>query len=81
MASSYENIYWDKRKILLLRKRLNCHKICLEHQLKLVDIMQCENSLLGNLRLYKKDIVLVPTASILQGIEYCRTLAKTIPTN
>ena len=45
----------------------------------MVDIMQCENSLLGNLRLYKKDIVLVPTASILQGVEYCRTLAKTIP--
>lgn len=46
----------------------------------MADMTPCENSLLGKLRLYKEDIVFVPTASILEGVDYCRTLAKTIPT-
>ena len=47
----------------------------------MADLTPSENSLLGNLRLYKENIVFVPTASILEGVDYCRTLAKTIPTN
>lgn len=42
----------------------------------MADLTPCENSLLGNLRLYKENIVFVPTASILEGVDYCRTLAK-----
>lgn len=40
------------------------------------DVTPCENSLLGNLRLCKDDIVFVPTASILEGVDHCRTLAN-----
>ena len=42
----------------------------------MADLTPCENSLLGNLRLYKENIVFVPTASILEGVDYCRTLEQ-----
>ena len=36
----------------------------------MVDMRSCENSLLGNPRLYKEDSVFVPTASILEGVSW-----------
>ena len=55
--------------------------ISLLWETNMAEMTPCENSLLSNLRLYNRDIVFVPTASILEGVDYCRTLAKTIPTN